>query len=36
MWTIGCIAVGYIVGHFFHDDVKKAGRLVKDKIKSKF
>jgi hypothetical protein len=34
MWTIGTFVVGYVVGHFFHDDVKKGFRLLKDKIKS--
>jgi hypothetical protein len=36
MWTIGCLAVGYIVGHFFHDNVKAASKHVVDKIKQKF
>jgi hypothetical protein len=34
--TILTFVVGYVVGHFFHDNVKAAAKHVVDKIKNKY
>lgn len=30
------LAVGYVAGHFFHDNIKAASKHVIDKIKNKY
>jgi hypothetical protein len=30
------LVVGYVVGHFFHDNVKAAGKHLVDKIRNKY
>jgi hypothetical protein len=30
------LVIGYVVGHFFHDNVKAATKHVVDKIRKKF
>lgn len=35
VWSIICVAVGYVLGHYWHEDVKYIGQKIKKAITNK-